>query len=83
VSALATALEIRHDIRLTVSEMRGLLRGLAALATDGLWFEGDQFALNAAIPTVLKELGRSVQPVSDEIAGLFKKAIEDAQKAEN
>ena len=83
VSALTTALEIRHDIRLTVNEMRGLLRGLAALATDGLWFEGDQFALNAAIPTVLKELGHSVQPVSEEIAGLFKKAIEDAQEAED
>ena len=83
VSALSTALELRHNVRLSENEMRGLLRGLAALATDGLWFEGDQFALNAAIPTVLKELGHSVQPVSDEIAGLFKEAISEASKSED
>jgi histidine kinase/DNA gyrase B/HSP90-like ATPase len=75
VPALSTALKLQHKIELSVGELRGLLRGLAALAPNALWFEADQIALNASIPKVVKELTATIEPLSDEIAGLFKQAL--------
>jgi hypothetical protein len=79
--ALSATLKVKHGIELSVSNVRGLVRGLAALAPDGLWVEGDSVALNASIALVTRELRESVEPVSDEIAGLFKAAL-DAMGAE-
>lgn len=77
VSALSTALQLSHGIDYSIGELRGLLRGLAALAPNTLWWEEDGLALNAAIPAVVAELRSTVEPVSDEIAGVFKQALED------
>lgn len=76
VDALSTALKLRHGIEIPVTELRGLVRGLAALAPDGLWYEADRLALNAAIPTVVKELRATIQPLDDDIAGAFKAVLD-------
>lgn len=75
VQALTATLKFKHGIDKTVADVRGLIRGLAALSPDGLWVEGDAVALNASIPIIAKELRASVEPVSDEVAGLFKQAL--------
>ncbi len=77
VAALSTALKLRYSIDIPTGELRGLLRGLAALAIDGLWFEDDQLALNAAIPSIIAELRTTVEPVSDDIAGAFKRVLDE------
>ena len=75
VQALTATLKVKHDIGMTVGNVRALIRGLTALAPDGLWVEGDAVALNTSIPVVTKELRASVEPLSDQVAGLFKRAL--------
>ena len=80
VPALSTALKLQHKLDYPVGELRGLVRGLAALGPDGLWFEGDQLALNGSITSIVKELRAAVDPVEDAVADLFKEALKDAAK---
>ena len=76
IHALSATLKVKHGIEIPVTSLRGLVRGLVALAPDGLWVEGDSVALNASIPSITNGLRKSVEPLSDEVAGVFKKAIE-------
>lgn len=39
IDALSTALRLQHNVDIPVTELRGLVRGLAALAPDTLWFD--------------------------------------------
>lgn len=78
VPALSVALKLTYKIDIPVNALRGLVRGLAALAPDGLWFDSDRLALNAAIPTIIKELRATIQPLNDEVAGAFKAVLGSA-----
>lgn len=79
VQAITATLKVQHKIDLPVGELRGLLRGLGALAIDGIWIEDDQVALNASISNVVQELRAAIEPVSDEVAGLFKEALDGSE----
>jgi hypothetical protein len=81
VAALSATLKVKHGIDIGVGELRGLLRGLGALAPDGLWIEQDAIALNASIPKIVEEVRKSVEPLSDDVAGVFKQALKDIEDA--
>lgn len=82
IDALSAVLKTRHNIEIPVEQLRGLVRGLAALAPDGLWFEPSRLALNASIPAVLKELRSTIEPIDDAVAGAFKSALADGGSAQ-
>jgi hypothetical protein len=78
VSTLSTALRLRHSIDIPNRPLTAVLRGLSALAPDGLWFEGDErFALNASVESVMAELRATVGPLDDEVAGAFRAVLEN------
>jgi len=81
IDALSAVLKTRNQIEISNRDLRALVQGLASLAPDGLWFDGDRFALNADITTVIHELRATVDPLDDAIAGVYKKVLASLESA--
>ncbi len=76
VSTLSTALRMRHNIDIAIRPLTAMLRGLSALAPNGLWFEADErFALNASVDGVMAELRATVGPLDSDVVGTFRAAL--------
>lgn len=76
IDALSAVLATQHHIEIAIEPLRALVRGLAALAPDGLWYEHpNRLALNASIPTIIKELSATIEPLDEIVAGVFKSVL--------
>jgi len=81
VSALSTALNLRYGIKIANRPLTAILRGLSALAPDGLWFEAEErFALNASVDGVIAEMRSTVGPLDDDVVGAFRAVLKDEEK---
>ena len=82
VSTLSTALRMRHDLDIAIRPLTAMLRGLSALAPNGLWFEADErFALNASVDSVMAELRATVGPLKNDVVGTFRAALDNGDPA--
>ena len=84
VSTLSTALRMRHEIDIAIKPLTAMLRGLSALAPNGLWFEADdRFALNASVDSVMAELRTTVGPLDDNVVGVFRAVLDSEDPAQS
>ncbi|HEY4451807.1 MAG TPA: ATP-binding protein [Solirubrobacteraceae bacterium] len=83
VSTLSTALRLTHQIDIPIKPLTAMLRGLSALAPDGLWFEADErFALNASVENVIAELRATVGPLDNDVVGAFRDELRNGNGTE-
>jgi len=61
---------LKRDIQ--TEEMTALVRGLAALAPRSLYFDGTQVALNASKESLRDELHLALDPLPDDIVGVYR-----------
>jgi hypothetical protein len=53
-----------------------MVRGLAALAPDGLWYDEENFALQASLKAVREELAGNIKAIGGD-AALLVAAVEE------
>lgn len=75
VSAMSTALRLEYDMDMPVRRLEIMLRGLAALAPNSLWYHEGKFALNASIDATRKELSASIKAVSEKVTDQLADAL--------
>ena len=52
-----------------------LVGGLAALAPNTIWFDGEHVALNGSIEAVKTELSETIRPLPEALAGAYQKLL--------
>lgn len=79
VSAMSTALRLEHKIDIPMRRLDVMLRGLAALAPNSLWYQDGKFALNASIDATTKELADNINAVKEKVTTELAAAVEEAK----
>jgi hypothetical protein len=75
VDALNSAIFERAGRDVGLDDLTALVRGLAALAPSSVYFDGKQIALNASREALLNELHLAVDPVPDEVLGVYRSLL--------
>ncbi|MEV5820393.1 ATP-binding protein [Micromonospora haikouensis] len=77
VDSLSTSIYEQSDgaIDLTGSEVVAMMRGLAALAPNSIYFDGVMVALNASPENLLKELHETLGDYPERMASTYKSAV--------
>lgn len=61
---------------LPIRQLDTMVRGLAALAPDGLWYDEENFALQASLKAVREELAGNIKAIGGD-AALLVAAVEE------
>jgi Histidine kinase-, DNA gyrase B-, and HSP90-like ATPase len=72
IETLNTVLFERMQKDFGLSTLGAVIGGIAALAPQSVWFDGEHVALNASVEASLKELSDTIAPLPDELAGSYK-----------
>lgn len=82
IETLTSIIYERLGRDIETEEMTALLRGLAALAPRSLYFDGKQVALNASRESLRDELHLALDPLPDEVVGVYRTLLNvDSQNA--
>jgi hypothetical protein len=77
VSAISTALRLQYEIEMPARQLETMLRGLASLAPNGLWYDEGGFALQASLKAVRTELAASIKATGGDQGVSLAAAVEE------
>lgn len=75
IDSINAALIERKDIDLGAAELETVVRGLAALAPRGLWFDDSTISLNTSVETVREEIRATIDPLPSELTSEFERLL--------
>lgn len=75
IEKLTSIIYTRLKLDIVDEKMAELVRGLAALAPRSLYFDGKQVAFNASLQALRDELHLALDPLSDDIVGVYRNLL--------
>lgn len=75
VESINTALIERKDLDLGVEGIETIVRGLAALAPRGIWFDNSIVSLNTSVEAVREEIRGTIDPLPANLTSTYRRLL--------